>query len=165
MRKGLTVVLALIVLTSVVSLASAQMVNYGRRAKRTGAPPPPPPPATKAKSVQVQPVKKVEAIPVEPVKKVEAMPVEPVKKVEPALSAWATVPQSIQNEAQEKNDMNGDGQLQPFETKIYLRDIIDEVQATGGSVADTDILKSYDGNGDGRIDETELARILEDVGK
>ncbi len=56
-------------------------------------------------------------------------------------------------------DINRDGILQTAETKIFLRDVIDVIEAKGGYTINSDILKEYDKNKDGVISKIELPEI------
>jgi len=145
MKKSLTSIVTLAVVLGMVSVASAGLVNYDRKAKKAGLTPP----ATTVKPAAVK----------APAPKVS------VPAAVSSVPAWLKTPQAVQNELQQKSDMNGDGKLQTFETKMYLRDVIDSVNANGKVPADTNILKAYDANKDGMIEASELPKILEDVGK
>lgn len=81
------------------------------------------------------------------------------------VPSWVTSAPMAQTEEEKKYDMNSDGELQPSEVRIYLRDVIDNVSSLGEVPADSSILKAYDTNSDGVISKGESEKLLEDVNK
>ena len=79
----------------------------------------------------------------------------------PIVAKWMSVLPLAQSATEKKYDVNVDGKLQTAEVKIFLRDVINVVDAKGGYAVDSDILKEYDKNKDGVINRYEVAIIKE----
>jgi len=58
-------------------------------------------------------------------------------------------------------DINRDNKLQTAEVKVYLRDVMEKIQAKGGYTIDSTILKEYDRNRDGVVSRYEARKITE----
>ena len=56
-------------------------------------------------------------------------------------------------------DVNRDGVLQTAEVKIFLRDVVEDIDLRGGFFVNTDILLEYDKNKDKVIDRDEVGLI------
>lgn len=65
---------------------------------------------------------------------------------------------------EKKYDANRDGILQTAEIKIFLRDVVDTVEAKGSFTINSDILKEYDQNRDGVITRFEVSDIRTHAG-
>lgn len=77
---------------------------------------------------------------------------------------WMRREPRVTNRVEERYDINRDGKLQTAEVKIFLRDVIDEVQDKGRySALNSDVLKEYDKNKDKMINKYELTEIIKDV--
>lgn len=74
---------------------------------------------------------------------------------------WMITEPDVTNEVEKKYDFNRDKKLQTSEIKIYLRDVIEEVNKKGGYSVDSDILKPYDKNNDAAVTKGELEKIEE----
>ncbi len=91
----------------------------------------------------------------------DAKPVKP----EVPLPFWKVSPlPTVTGKIERRYDINRDKILQPFETTIFLRDVIDEVEEkTFYSVEDSKIISKYDKNKDGIINKFEAEDIKKDV--
>ena len=67
------------------------------------------------------------------------------------------------NKENKRYDINNDNKLQTAEVKIYLRDVLDEVNRRGSYEVNTEALKMYDTNKDRVITKTEAVAIEKDV--
>lgn len=81
------------------------------------------------------------------------------------LPAWMIELPLAKSKTEKKYDVNRDGRLQKYETKIYLRDVLDTVDEKGGYTLDSDVLKEYDKNKDGFISRLEAIEIKNQVRK
>jgi hypothetical protein len=78
-------------------------------------------------------------------------------------AAWMRELPKVQNSAERRYDVNRDGVLQTAEVKIFLRDVIAEVEDKGGLLITSDILDEYDKDGDSIIERQELELIRSHV--
>lgn len=88
-------------------------------------------------------------------------------KVAPApeipMPAWRKTMPKVTTKAEQPYDVNNDGKLQPAEVKIFLRDILDEIDKKGGILISSPVLKEYDTSGDSIISRYEAEKIKQDV--
>lgn len=87
-----------------------------------------------------------------------------VEGEETDLPLWMKVIPRVKNRTERKYDVNRDGKLQTAEVKIFLRDVIEIIEAKGGHTINSDILKEYDKNRDGVISRFELKEVVRDAG-
>ena len=80
-----------------------------------------------------------------------------------SLPSWAKDLPKPQNDEERRYDINGDGLLQSAEIKVYLRAIIERVEGRGYVNVTTDLLREYDKNKDGIINENELVLMKEHI--
>lgn len=134
-------ILSLSVLTAFVLISvcnvQAGLINYERRNNK-GAPP--------ARGGGYQP----------------AQPAQAVAAATPT-PMWMKTPPQVKTAVEKVYDVNRDGKLQPAEVKIYLRSVIENVNAKGGLTVNSDILKEYDKNKDGLISRIEIEDLKRDV--
>jgi hypothetical protein len=86
----------------------------------------------------------------------------PAQPVAPRPS-WTIQSPKVSNDVERKYDTNRDGVLQVAEVKIFLRDVLDVINAKGGYTINSDILKGYDRNKDGIISREEMSEIRNNV--
>lgn len=79
------------------------------------------------------------------------------------LPLWMKGEPKVTGTRDKRYDINRDGILQTAETKILLRDVVDEVKDKGGITVDCDVLKEYDKNKDGVITKFEAETISKDA--
>ena len=79
------------------------------------------------------------------------------------LPGWMKSMPRVKEREERRYDLNRDGYLQTAEVKIFLRDIIEEVNDKGSYTIDSKFLSEYDQNRDGVITRYEIADIQNDV--
>ena len=126
--------------------AQAGLINYNRR-NNTGTP-------TGGGYRRAAPAAKPAAP--APVKPVAAAPAA-------TIPLWMQTPPQVKTAIERVYDVNRDGKLQPAEVKIYLRSVIETVDAKGGLTVNSDILKEYDKNKDGLISRIEVLDLKRDA--
>ena len=70
---------------------------------------------------------------------------------------------NVNTPLEKKYDENGDGWLQPQETKEFLKDRYTLIKTNGKAAVDSPIEKEYDTNEDGIIDAQEAEALKEDL--
>jgi len=78
------------------------------------------------------------------------------------LPSWARELPKVRYRSEKRYDVNRDGILQTAETKVYLQDVINEIDRKGGYRVDSGILQAYDKNNDGVISKAEVDDIRRD---
>ena len=87
----------------------------------------------------------------------------PAAGQEENLPQWMKTMPPVNNRTERRYDVNRDGYLQTAEVKIFLRDVVDQVEQRGGVEVISDILKEYDKNRDGIINRYEVTDIKKDA--
>lgn len=83
---------------------------------------------------------------------------------EKPLAFWAKELPKVSGKIEQYYDINRDGIMQTYETKIFLRDVQKEINDKKSyNVSDSAILKAYDKNKDGIISALELEDIKKDL--
>lgn len=86
------------------------------------------------------------------------------KKVAAPKPFWRQKFPEVVGKLEAKYDLERDGVMQPHNTKIFLRDVRDEVNEKNFfNIQDSGLLKTYDKNKDGVISKLELQDILKDL--
>ncbi len=83
----------------------------------------------------------------------------PQGKEESEYPEWLIIPPRVKNSTERRYDVNRDGRLQSAEVKVYLRNVLDQINRNGGMLIDSDVLSEYDKNRDGIIDREEAQEI------
>ena len=94
-----------------------------------------------------------------------AQPPPAVSSMGEDVPEWIKETPAVTNQVEQRYDSNRDGKLQSFEVRIFLRDVLDTIDAKGGYTVNSDILKEYDINRDGIISVTEAKKIREDIAR
>lgn len=76
---------------------------------------------------------------------------------------WKTHNYVVTTESQIVYDVNGNGYLEPDETREYLKHRYERITSYGETGVDSDIVREYDANGDGTIDAREAQYIRDDI--
>jgi hypothetical protein len=152
MKNYLIGSVAAIFVLAAVGHARAGLINYDRQKPGQTAPS-----ATTVKPVATVKPAAVKTVPV----------VKPAAAQEIVVAGpnWMITVPVAQNDVEKGYDINSDGKLQTAEVKIYLRDVVDEVDTKGFKAVDSGVLKEYDRNQDGLISAAEADKIREDVNK
>jgi len=79
------------------------------------------------------------------------------------LPQWMKVEPKAKTKIEKMYDVNRDGKLQTAEVKVYLREVLNQIDDKGGYTIDSDILKEYDQNKDGVISRYEAEAVGEFV--
>lgn len=77
---------------------------------------------------------------------------------------WRHAKSKVNTAVEKKYDENGDGWLEPEETKKMLSDKHTLIKTEGRAKVDSEIEAEYDANGDGIIDGSEANALKEDIG-
>lgn len=72
---------------------------------------------------------------------------------------WLKVEPKVTNDIERQYDVNDDGKLQSAEMKVFLREVLDQIDKKGGYTVNSDALKEYDKNKDGLISRLEADAI------
>ena len=137
MRKyTLLLPLSVVLVLTLVSISFAGLINYDRLKRRSGG-------------AAARP----------------ATPAKPAAAAVDTRAMWMRQAQPATTPTEKKYDTNRDGILQTAEVKIFLRDIIQIVDAKGGYTVDSNLLKEYDKNRDGLISRTEIIDVKADANK
>ncbi len=88
---------------------------------------------------------------------------EKKEEMKKELPQWVSTLPMVNNSDERRYDVNRDGYLQLAETKIFLRDVVDDIDGRGGIAVHSDILKEYDDNDDGVISREEAEAIKKHV--
>lgn len=75
------------------------------------------------------------------------------------LPKWMKVEPKVSSKVERAYDVNRDGKLQTAEVKIFLREVLADIDEKGGYTVDSDILKEYDKNRDGVISRYEADEL------
>ena len=89
-----------------------------------------------------------------------AAPTAPTQDTRPG---WMKTEPKVTSKVEQPYDSNNDGKLQTAEVKIFLRDVLDQINEKGGYTINSDILKEYDKNKDGVISRYEAQDITNTV--
>jgi len=143
MKRIIVVALAVFFTLAIAQYSQAGLINYDRRLKREGI--------------------AVPAAAAKPEVKSKTAKSAPAQELVVQGPDWMLTVPIAKSAAEKGYDINGDGKLQAAEVKIYLRDVVDEVNSSGVKTVDSGILKGYDRNQDGVINATEAAKIIADV--
>lgn len=131
MIKKILFLVVLVVVALFATESFAQMINYDRLNKRRGTTPPTPP---KTGTLQAQ-------------------------SSQATLPTWLVTPPKVTSKIEESYDINRDKKLQSSEIKMFLRDVVDEINDKGGYTVNSDLLKQFDKNKDGIVSRLELPEL------
>jgi hypothetical protein len=76
---------------------------------------------------------------------------------------WVKNRARVNNPVEVKYDKNGDGWLEPAETKEMLKDRYEVIKTDGKAKVNTAVEAQYDTNNDGILDAKEAHEMLEDI--
>ncbi len=96
-------------------------------------------------------------------KKQSAATPKKTQAAEDTRPAWLKGEPKVTSKIEQEYDINRDEKLQSAEVKVFLRDVLDQIDEKGGYTINSDILKEYDKNRDGVVSRYEAEAIRKQV--